>query len=90
MPNDNIVWPKGGTGLRGNADATPDVPEYGTSQPVLDTASDSMSSFGVQFPEKRGANPYQEGTADFMPDNGSIPENSTDVEDQNDGRNRGN
>lgn len=81
MPNDNINWTKGGSGLPGNADATPNVPEYGESQPVLDTAGNATQP-GVVFPEKRGTHPFDQGTPDFLPTSGSIPSGSTDVEDQ--------
>jgi hypothetical protein len=85
MPNDNIVWTKGGTGLRGNADASPNVPEYGTPQPVLDTAS-NKSYPDIQYPEKRGTHPFDQGTPDFMPNCGTVSEETVDVADQNDGR----
>jgi len=82
MPNDQIVWTKSGSGTHGNTDQRAQVPEYGTPQPVLDTDTNTMTSFGVQFPEKRGTHPFDQGTADFMPEGGTIPGDSSDVSDQ--------
>lgn len=86
MPNDKIVWTQSGSGVRGNVNMEAPVPEYGLPQPVLNTANGSGPEYGVVFPEKRGGDPYQEATPDFLPDSASIPEDSTDVQQQSESR----
>jgi len=75
------VTMKGGTsGCR--HDYRAQVPDSGASQPVLNTASNSSTSYGVAYPAKGGTHPFEQLTPDFMPEGGSIPADSTDVADQ--------
>lgn len=73
---------KGGTS--GNReDALPDLPG-GPNQPVLDT-SRSMNNAAVHYQAQEFINNTsraEQATPDFLPTGGTIPEGSTDVQEQ--------
>lgn len=76
-----VIMRGGSSGMR-SGDYLPQVPDYGVPQPVIDTACADCGS-NVLFVANSPKQPHlMHHVPDFLPEGGTIPENSTDVQQQ--------
>jgi len=76
-----VIMRGGSSGMR-SGDYLPQVPDYGVPQPVIDTSKGDCGSIVEWVADNPRHLHFQHQTPDFLPMCGTVPENSTDVQQQ--------